>query len=148
MFQKINTAKCITDTPLEIPSICTPIRGSLTLYSRSTRRQLSTSSILTSIQRYIERPESYVSENILAVTYIGKRESVGVGIIDPSLLMRPKFGGRRLSSAAAAGAISDVVGGERYLIAGLLAGCMVLFLKRRRESQRFVSQQDAITSLD
>ncbi|KAL3795893.1 hypothetical protein HJC23_002164 [Cyclotella cryptica] len=113
--------KCIVDVDLSVPTICTPMKGYLTLYARERRRLTST---LESIQNYIEsRTSSYLSENILAVSYIGERTSVGVGIINPSLLSRPS-GNRMLAmemdDMIAAGygsvAIAGFVGGLLYLI--------------------------------
>jgi hypothetical protein len=73
------------------------MKGYITLYSRGSgndRRMLT--STLDSIRNYIEQQtDSYTSENILAVSYIGQRESVGVGIINPSLLSRPNGNGKR-----------------------------------------------------
>jgi hypothetical protein len=75
----------------------------------------------------------YISENILAVSYIGQRESVGVGIINPSLLMRPNEHGRRRvlirenSSVVVVGGDAVESGVEsRYgsLPAYLLVGCV------------------------
>ncbi|KAL3785633.1 hypothetical protein ACHAWO_005977 [Cyclotella atomus] len=91
--------KCIIETPQPLPNStkCTPMKGYITLYSRGSgnnRRMLT--STLDSIRNYIEQQtESYTSENILAVSYIGQRESVGVGIINPSLLSRPNGNGKR-----------------------------------------------------
>jgi hypothetical protein len=106
------------------------MKGYLTLYSRN-RRLTST---LETIQSYIEkRSGAYLSENILAVSYIGTRESVGVGIINPELLSRPTDGGRRLNG-------EHVANGKSVVVA---AGCLgVLMTWRRRRGKRVISCQE------
>ena len=64
---------------------------------------------------------------------------MGVGIIDPAILMRPKFGGRRLSSVTDASAAASSVQGKSYGMYGvILIGCMAFLLtfKRRRDRKR------------
>lgn len=135
LLSSLFTAQCIIDVDLDQPSKCTPMKGYLTLYARS-RRRLSTSSTLDSIQSYIEeRSSTYLSENILAVSYIGKRESVGVGIINPELLSRPQFGGRRRRSLVQRTRDGDY-DGDNYVCGALalgLVGVALLAFRRLRK---------------
>ncbi|KAL7477101.1 hypothetical protein ACHAW6_002913 [Cyclotella cf. meneghiniana] len=122
--------KCIVEVDLSVPTTCTPMKGYLTLYSRERRHLTST---LESIQNYIEsRASLYLSENILAVSYIGERESVGVGIINPLLLSRPS--GNRMLAMAMDNKIAAGFGSVA------MAGFMGLFfyLIRSRRQTRIV----------
>jgi hypothetical protein len=123
-----NAAKCIVDVDLSEPNTCTPMKGYLTLYSRERRHLTST---LESIQNYIEsRASSYLSENILAVSYIGERESVGVGIINPILLSRPS--GNRMLAMAIDNKIAAGYGS--VAVAGFI-GLFLYLIKSRRQAR-------------
>lgn len=127
--------KCFIEVDLSEPTICTPMKGYLTLYSRERRHLTST---LQSIQNYIEsRTSSYLSENILAVSYIGERASVGVGIINPSLLSRPS-GNRMLAME-----MDDVIaaGYGSVAVAGFIFGLLYLIKARQQESVAVASNK-------
>jgi len=120
--------QCIVNVDLSEPSTCTPMKGYLTLYSRQRRHLTST---LESIQNYIEsRASSYLSENILAVSYIGERESVGVGIINPSLLSRPS--GNRVLAMEMYDRIAAGYGS--VVVAGFI-GAFLYLIKSRRQAR-------------
>eukprot|EP00956_Cyclotella_meneghiniana_P013340 scaffold19197_cov40-Cyclotella_meneghiniana.AAC.2 len=156
-------AKCTIETNLQVPTTCTPIKGYLTLYSTPTannnnhnRRDLSshpsnTNTILNTIQTYIEkRTHLYTSETILAVSYIGIRSSVGVGLLNPNLLMRPEE--RKRSSSGGdnrRSLVPSVVGLSHddvldYImglsVGGVAVGCLlVVLLVFRRANRRHVA---------
>jgi len=107
------------------------MKGYLTLYSNN-RRQLT--STLETIQNYIEkRTSSYLSENILAISYIGERQSVGVGMINPSILSRPMFGGRRKLSRSIGKVERSSVG---HYSAVFILSCMAALLAFKKTKQR------------
>lgn len=120
------TAKCIIDVNLSEETTCTPMKGYLTLYARNRRHLTST---LDTIQNFIEkRTSEYLSENVLAVSFIGERESVGVGIINPSLLSRPNYGGRKLAATMEEG---NAVGYAAAAVVGGMCALLLVFKRRR-----------------
>ena len=149
-------AKCTIETDLQVPTTCTPIKGYLTLYSSPTNnhhhhRDLSSArhSILNTIQTYIEkRTHLYTSETILAVSYVGIRTSVGVGLLNPDLLMRPEERKRssgssdnndRRSLISSIEVSRDTMDYMRLGVGGVVVGCLlVVLLVFRRVNHRHV----------
>ena len=72
---------------LEQPSTCTPMNGYMTVWSRTGRRQLNEAA-LDAIQNYVESSSSFISDEVLAISYIGTRDVVSVGIMNPDILAR------------------------------------------------------------
>lgn len=107
---------------LDQPSKCTPMKGYLTLYSRSGNRRwthqdttvdrnttndTADQSALAAIEDYMNSAR-YLSDNVLKVSYIGKRDLVPVGIINPAILVRP--GNRKLDLERATSNVGSSTG--------------------------------------
>lgn len=107
---------------LDQPSKCTPMKGYLTLYSRSGNRRWThqdttvdgnttndtpDQSALAAIEDYMNSAR-YLSDNVLKVSYIGKRDLVPVGIINPAILVRP--GNRKLDLESATSNVGSSTG--------------------------------------
>ncbi len=152
------TGLCVNEVDISEESNCTPMKGYLTIYAQtSQRRRLNPEEAeeeaLVAIQKYIRSSTDYLSSDLLAVSYIGTRDVVPVGILNPDLLLRPGFGNRNLDTLSA-GANSSSLSARRDVVAGAsLSGLAVLvyaavhyFKRRRLSSSGTIKRQNSIVS--